>query len=104
MNISDCRETDRSAPNTFVEKASGRLAGVRNGILIFDQDHSVSVDLDGTLSSLKTFRSDAAGAGRIDLLGLIDCCEREIRTLIGSGPSPAAIGRSLDAVARAEEA
>ncbi|MBP6004167.1 MAG: response regulator [Pyrinomonadaceae bacterium] len=94
---------EKSALNAFVERASGRLAGIRNGILIFDQDPSSDGDIDLAIRSLQLLRRDASENDQLAILDLADQCDAVLRPLLGNDPTPAAIGRSLDIVARIEE-
>ncbi len=94
---------DQSALGAFVERASGRLAGVRNGILIFDQDRTSDGDIDVSLRSLQLLRRDANENERVDIVALADQCETLLQSMLTSAPSPADIGHSLDLVARMEE-
>ena len=90
-------------PNSFIEKASGRLAAVRNSLLVYDQDRSAA-DLDASVRSLQILAGDASAAGRSDLIDLIDCCSAAVKSLISDAASNVAVARALDALARFEEA
>lgn len=99
----DSTVKDQSALNAFVERASGRLAAVRNGILIFDQDRSSQGDIDVALRSLRLLHRDAYENERTDVVELSEQCESLLQTMLATEPSPTAIGHSLDLVARIEE-
>ncbi len=94
---------DQPTLNAFVERASGRLAGIRKGILIFDQDRDSHGDIDISIRNLQLLRRDAAENERLDIVELADRCEASLSSLLASVPSPSDIGRSLDLVARIEE-
>lgn len=91
------------APNSFIEKASGRLAAVRNSLLVYDQDRSAA-DLDASVRSLQILAGDASAAGRSDLIDLISGCSAAVKSLISDAASNIAVARALDALARFEEA
>lgn len=95
---------DKSALNAFVERASGRLVGIRNGLLIFDQNRKSDGDIDVSLRGLELLRRDALDHQLDSIANLIDECEASIRLAIGPEPPPSLIGQSLDIVARIEEA
>ncbi|MBX7054450.1 MAG: response regulator [Pyrinomonadaceae bacterium] len=96
-------EIDRSALNAFVERASGRLVGIRNGLLIYDQNRNSDGDIEVSLRGLELLRRDALDHHLDAVAGLIDECEASIRLAIGPEPPPSLIGQSLDIVARIEE-
>jgi chemotaxis protein histidine kinase CheA/CheY-like chemotaxis protein len=94
---------DQSALNAFVERASGRLHAVRNGILIFDQDHTSTGDIDVALRSLQLLCRDASENERDDIVELSGKCESLLTAMLSSEPSPTDVGHVLDLVARIEE-
>ncbi|HQX54922.1 MAG TPA: response regulator [Pyrinomonadaceae bacterium] len=94
---------DKSALYAFVERASGRLVGIRNGLLIFDQNRSSDGDIDVSLRGLELLRRDASDNQIEQIVGLIDECETSIRAAIGPSPPASLIGRSLDIIAKIEE-
>jgi len=94
---------DKSALNAFVERASGRLASIRNGILIFDQDRSADGDIDVSIRNLQLLRRESAETDCVEIVELIDQCSSSLQLLLGVEHSPAHIGRSLDTIARIEE-
>lgn len=96
-------EIDKSALNAFVERASGRLVGIRNGLLIFDQNRNSDGDIEVSLRGLELLRRDASDHQLEEIVGLIDECDESIRLAIGPEPPPSLIGQSLDIVARIEE-
>lgn len=100
---SDRLNKSQPALNAFVERASGRLSGVRNGILIFDQDPRSYGDLDLSIRNLQLLRKDAAECDRSDVVALSDECEDSLRSLADLPHGPASVGRSLDLLAKIEE-
>ncbi len=100
---SDRRDTTQSALLAFAEKASGRLSGVRNGILIFDQDPTSDGDIDLSVRNLQLIRKDAVENSANEIVSLADQCEGALRSLLENGHTPADVGRALDMVAKIEE-
>ena len=99
----DSSVKDQSIISGFVERSASRLAGVRNGILIFGQDRASSGDIDLSLRSLQLLRRDAEENEREDIVELANRCEHSLNVMLVSKPSPSELGKALDIVARIEE-
>lgn len=99
----DSSVKDQSIISAFVERSASRLAGVRNGILIFGQDRASSGDIDLSLRSLHLLRRDALENERADIVELANRCEKSLNVMLVSNPSPSDFGAALDIVARIEE-
>lgn len=87
----------------FADRASGRLSGVRNGLLIFDQDPGSDGDIDLAIRNLQLIRKDAVENGAKEIEAIADECENELRILLENGHGTASVGHALDLVAKIEE-
>jgi hypothetical protein len=100
---SDALKNDKLASHEFVEVALGRLARIRNGVLIFDQDRGAVGEIDVSIRNLGSLRDEAVEQEAADLVRLVDGCEALLRRLLRPKPSPSDIGKTLDLVAEIEQ-
>ena len=104
--VTDVAPSEQSTLQLFVDRAAGRLSGIRNGILIYDQDPTSQGDIDISLINLRLLSREAAEAGFGQLVALAGDCEVALQPLLSAAlPSSASsIGHILDLVAQLEQA